>query len=116
MYRRGVVCLVVLAALAAGKIFVDAQDQPLRGRGRLPPLWSRLGLTDEQKQKVYQVQGEYAAKIDGLQRQIDDLRRKERADMEKVLTNAQKARLRELLTGRAPAETPAKDDKPERKP
>jgi Spy/CpxP family protein refolding chaperone len=83
-------------------------DAP-KARGTLPQNWKQLGLTDEQKQKVYQIQTDHRAKIDALQKQISDLRAAERKELETVLTDAQKARLKEILTNRAPAsEKPAK--------
>ncbi len=90
---------LVVAALTVGGALLgqDRRDSVPRGRGALPAMWSKLGLTDEQKQNIYAVQGEYRAKIDALQRQIRQLQRQERGEMEKVLTDAQRARLRELI-------------------
>ena len=79
-----------------------APDSKLRGQ--LPQNWNKLGLSDKQKQDVYKVQNEYGSKIDALRKQIDDLRASERKEMEKVLTPAQKERLREILAGKAPAD------------
>jgi Spy/CpxP family protein refolding chaperone len=83
-------------------------DPPVVTRGQLPPNWRALSLTDEQKTKVYSVQGKYRGRIADLERQIRDLRAEERKEVEKVLTAAQKARLKEIMAGKAPGG----DDKP----
>jgi hypothetical protein len=65
-------------------------------KGTLPANWKKLGLTDDQVKKVYRIQTDYRGKIDELQEKINALKKQERTDMEKVLTDAQKARLKEL--------------------
>ena len=90
----------------------DPKTQP-KFRGQLYAKWRELGLTDEQKQHIYKIQSEYRIKIDELDKKIKALRREERSKAEEVLTAAQKARLKELLSG-APEPTkdktePAKD-------
>ena len=72
--------------------------------GKLPAYYSRLGLSDDQKKKVQQIQGEYQPKIQELENQIKELKKKERLAVEEVLTDAQRARLREILLEKAPAE------------
>lgn len=87
----------------------DSKDAAPRLRGQLPQSWGKLGLSDEQKQKIYGVQDKYRSKIDALNKQIAELKDQERKDMEGVLTAAQKARLREILAGRAPSDSGGKD-------
>jgi Spy/CpxP family protein refolding chaperone len=87
----------------------DTKDHAPKMRGQLPQGWGKLGLTDEQKQKIYSAQSKFREKIDGLQKQITDLRDQEKKDMESVLTDAQKARLREIMSNRAPAEAKPAD-------
>jgi len=71
-------------------------------RGTLPQNWKALGLTDEQKKKVYAIQSSYRTKLDDLERQVRELRAQERAELEKLLTDAQKARLKEIIAGKVP--------------
>jgi Spy/CpxP family protein refolding chaperone len=89
---------------AAGNPADDKSDKApeTKMRGQLPQNWSKLGLSDKQKQDIYKVQNEYMTKIDALRKQMDDLRAAEKKEMEKVLTPAQKERLKEILTGKAP--------------
>ncbi len=92
---------LVVVLLAGGFLFGDDEKTPVRARGTLPPNWSKLGLTDEQKQKVYSIQGEYRTKIDALNAQIKALRKQEGSEMAKILTDAQRARLREIVDAKA---------------
>lgn len=83
-------------------VFQDKKEDPVKYKGILPQNWKKLGLTDEQTQKVYKVQTEYGAKIDQLEAKIKALKAEEKADMYKVLTDAQKARLKEINEGKTP--------------
>ena len=93
----------------AGTRAADEPKQPAKVRGQLYAKWKELGLTDEQKQKIYKIQSEYRARIDELERKAKELRAEERVKAQDVLTPAQKARLKELLSGIA---DPAKDKVP----
>src|SRR5262249_52454864 len=93
--KRSIVMVAVLSVLLiAGKGLLgqDNKAQP-KAKGTLPANWSKLGLTDEQKQKIYSAQAEFRGKIDELEKQVADLKKQQRMAMEKVLTDAQKARL-----------------------
>src|SRR5579862_6652295 len=107
------VAAVVLAS--AGGLLGDDKTgdakATAKARGQLPANWSKLGLTDDQKQKVYTVQSEFRGKIDVLAQQIKQLQKDERGELEKVLTDAQKTRLKEILASKGPADAPAKDSK-----
>jgi hypothetical protein len=78
-------------------------------KGVLPPNWGKLGLTDEQKQKVYKVEADYKGKIADLQKQIDELKSKEKDDLFKVLTDEQKKRLKDILAEKAGGGTEKKE-------
>ncbi len=82
-------------------------DPPKPTAHTLPQGWKALGLTDEQKKKIYAIEDDYNPKIAALQKQIDDLKSKEKADKYAVLTEEQKKRLKELRD--------AKDGGPEEK-
>ena len=92
---------LVFAVLVTTAVVVSA-DTP--AKGRLPTGWKALGLTDQQKEQVYDIQGRYAAQTGDLQRQGKQLRQKEKADLEAVLTLSQKARLRDIALEGAPRE------------
>lgn len=95
---QGFVAVVALALLLGSGL--QGQDKD-KVKGTLPANWGKLGLSDEQKQKVYKVQGEYNDKIATLEKQVKELKATEKAEMEKVLTDAQKALLKEIILKKA---------------
>jgi hypothetical protein len=86
-----------LFTLLAAVTLCAAQDPTPAAKHVLPPLWSRLGLTREQKEKSYSIRADYRPKIDELRQQIRALEKQQMADLEELLTPAQKARLKELV-------------------
>jgi len=100
---------VMAMVMLAGNWLVRADDTPgAKARGILPANWKKLGLTDDQVQKVYKIESDYRDKIGVLEAKIKQMREDEKAQMETVLTDAQKARLKEIRSG----ETAPKTDKP----
>lgn len=108
--------LLIILFLVVGTS-VPAQDkkgeEPTQpgAKGTLPAGWRRLGLTDDQVKKVYRVQTDYRGKIDVLQQKISALKKEERGELEKILTDAQKTRLKELKDGATTTTPPAADKK-----
>jgi Spy/CpxP family protein refolding chaperone len=105
MFRLRIgIALVLVSLLTTGWLL--GQDKkgedktpPVKVRGTLPSGYGKLGLRDDQKQRIYKIRGNYRGKIEALQRQIDQLKVEERAAIEKVLTPEQLKRLRELRGG-----------------
>jgi len=62
---------------------------------RVPSGYSKLGLTDQQKEKLYKIQAEYSTKIQNLEKQVSDLRDRRQEEFESVLTAPQKRLLAE---------------------
>ncbi len=110
MFRKSAMLGILAVIIGAGGWLFGQDDKPARGRKALPTYWTKIGLSDEQKQKVYAIQAEYGAKIDALQQQLKAVQRQERVEMEKVLTNGQKARLREIVASKVLVD-PGKDEK-----
>jgi Spy/CpxP family protein refolding chaperone len=102
MFRQRLVLLGVLAAamMATSGLF---GDEAVQGQGKkgLPPLWSKLGLSEEQKKKVQSIQAQYSARIAALHDQIKQIQSEERAMMVKVLTSAQKDHLKGIAAEKA---------------
>jgi TolA-binding protein len=127
--------VLALVLMGGGFLLGDDKkpdDKEPKAKGTLPQHWKQLGLTDDQVQKVYKIESTYRTKIDALKQQIEDLKDEEKAEMQKLLTDAQKARLKELKLGekdppkdkgeekdKKPAKDddkkPAKDEKPKDK-
>lgn len=65
-------------------------------RGRLPNHFGKLGISDEQRTRIYSIQADYNVRIDDLLSQIEELVANRDSDIDAVLTEGQRARLREL--------------------
>src|SRR5262249_54628055 len=89
----------------------DKKDSAPVAKSPLPANWGKLGLSDEQKAKLAQISGKFKAKIDDLKKQLADLQKEERTAMVDVLTDAQKARLKELALEKVPGGSGNKPDK-----
>jgi hypothetical protein len=87
----------------------DKTDSAPRAKGTLPQGWKSLGLTDAQKATIYTIQANYRGKIEDLEQKIRDLRAQERAEELKVLTDAQKARLKEIAEEKVSGDVSKKD-------
>ena len=99
---RLVAPLCVVAMLCSG--FLNGDDkktdkEPIIVSARLPTYYSRLGLNQQQKTQILKVRAKYTAQIQELQQKINELKDQEKSDCENVLTDGQKARLKEILLG-----------------
>ncbi len=111
MNRLRVLVPVLLAAvIATGWLQGQDKDVPPKNR-KLPTYWSKLGLSDEQKKDAMKLIFKYGGQIDQLDQKIKDLKREEKGELDKILTPAQKDRLREILLGEKPTEKPKDKDK-----
>lgn len=101
------VTLTVAFILIASASTVTGQDKKASKNKQLPQNWGKLGLSEEQKKKIYAIQDDYGSKIADLRKQIDDLTKKERAEMAAVLSSEQKEQLKKILTDRVPDTKPS---------
>src|SRR5262245_61749651 len=114
---RAFLYIVAVVLLAGG--WLSGQTSGTKGRGTLPTYWSKLALTDEQKQKAMSVVGEYRKKIDALKQQITQLENDEKAELSKILTAEQKKQLQKIISSKVPggeADDKKDDKKDEKKP
>jgi hypothetical protein len=106
--------MMVLAMAFLGTAYSqDKSDDktPTKIRGQLPMYFGKLGLRDDQKQKVYKLRADYKSKTDQLKRQLEKLKYEEKEALETVLTQDQLKRLKELRTGEKSTETIKSTDK-----
>jgi hypothetical protein len=101
---RGIIVVLSVALLLGGGLYGQDKTDP-KLKGTLPANWGKLGLTDVQKQKVYKIQADFKTKLADLEKQVKDLKEKEKADMLGVLTEEQKKRLREIVVGKTGEKT-----------
>ena len=105
--QRYVSCMALACALlvGAGSFHSTAYGFPPKGnkpakakaRGRVPKYFGMLDLSDDQKTKIYDVQGKYKDQIDALEAQVKELRAKEGKEVQEILTAEQKTKLQELI-------------------
>ncbi len=79
----------------AGKTKSTGRSAPPDPAHRLPPGYSKLGLSEAQKEAIYRIQGKYYPQIQALEKQAAALRVKREAECEAVLKPAQKRLLDE---------------------
>src|SRR6266511_4281827 len=98
------VCIAVCALIGTGWLVGqdDKKDPPGKARGQLPAGWKNLGLDKSQIQKIYTIQTDFRGKIDTLNQQITKLKDQEKSELVKVLTPAQRERLKEIASGKVP--------------
>jgi hypothetical protein len=94
----GSLALVLAAGFLMGQDDKKApgRDGPPLPKERLPTNFGKLGLTDEQKQKVLKIHASFKTKIQALNDQVEQLKAEERAELDKVLSDTQRTRLNEL--------------------
>lgn len=98
----GCMAMFLAAGWLMGQDTKPADTTPAtKSKGVLPAHYSKLGLTDEQRQKVVKIHASYKGKIDSLKEQITQLTAEERTELLKVLSDTQRTKLRELLTHEA---------------
>jgi len=68
-----------------------------KAKGQLPQNWSQLGLTADQKAKVYKVQAKYNTDIDKLEAEIKEFKAKLTKERFEILTAEQKKALEDIL-------------------
>ncbi len=80
------------AAKPDAKPAAKARAKP---RGRLPAHFAKL-VDSDQREKIYQIHDEYAPKVQALQAELQALLAKRDAEVEDVLTDEQKEKLKAL--------------------
>ena len=75
----------------------DPKGKEAKGKGQLPQNWSQIGLTADQKDKVYKLQAKYAADIDKLDAEIKEFKAKLTKERFEILTAEQKKALEDIL-------------------
>ena len=78
-------------------------------KGRLPTYYAQI-VTEDQRQRIYQIQASYDPKIDALQAELDALVGKRDAEIREVLSPAQQRRL-DARISEAQAKRAAKAEK-----
>jgi hypothetical protein len=86
---------VVNGQEAAPKAEAKAAKERAKPRGRLPAHYGAV-IDESQREKLYGIQKTYQPQIEALQAQLAELRQKQIAEMEAVLTAEQKEKVKAL--------------------
>ncbi|MAG92366.1 MAG: hypothetical protein CMJ48_01245 [Planctomycetaceae bacterium] len=68
-----------------------------KARGRLPNYYGQLGVSEQQRTKIYELQSGFSAQIAKLRDQISVLEKQRNTEVRNVLTEDQQKRYDELL-------------------
>src|SRR5262249_31481991 len=97
--------LAAVLALAAAGATLNAQEPKTKAAAKaaapaakkkndpsrsVPDYFGQIGLTDEQRERIYKVRGKHQARIDELEKQIDEIQAQMLKECEGVLTDTQK--------------------------
>jgi hypothetical protein len=74
---------------------------------RVPPHFAQVGLTSEQRDKIYSIRAKRLEKINSLKKQLEGLQSEMMTECESVLTDAQRKLLDQRRTS---AKDPSKSD------
>jgi len=66
-------------------------------RNRLPNNYGKLGLSDEQRERIYGIQAQYRVRIADLLDELEELRNQQTLEIQEVLTPNQKDELQVIL-------------------
>jgi len=106
---RIVVAVLALAVFGGWLLGDDPKKTDTFAKHTLPQGWKALGLSDEQKKKIYAIEDEYEPKITALKKQIEALQGEEKGKKYDILTAEQKKQLAQLREAKDSGG--AKDDK-----
>jgi hypothetical protein len=121
-HRFGGICLGLAMVLGATAFPLPAQE-PAKSKGaeksvnnparRVPPFFNKVGISAEQREKIYSIRAKHQAKIAALRKQLEEAQDQELAECEGVLTETQK---KLLVEARASAKSSGASGKAAAKP
>ena len=109
MHLRVAVLALTLIGVAYGQDKKPDDKKPddkpaVKLKGTLPTYYKRLGLRDDQVQKILKIRADAKAKTDELTAKIKKLKDDANEQVEKILTPEQMKRLREIKLGDKPSD------------
>ncbi len=104
--------LVLVSVVLVSGLNGQEKDEPAKIKGTLPANYKKLGLSADQVQQIYRLQARIDAQIAELNAKIDALKKSKEAEREKVLTAAQRTKLKEIRLGEDKKPTTTPDKKP----
>ncbi|HEX3152164.1 MAG TPA: hypothetical protein VHR66_29090 [Gemmataceae bacterium] len=106
----GLTLLATLALMSSeGVQSQEKKDKEGKVKGQLPAGWAKLDLTAAQKEEIYKINAEYKEKTDKLKEEIKKLDAEHAKKRISVLTDDQKKKLVEIVSGESKDKEKAKD-------
>lgn len=99
MFRCSMLLGMIMLGLALLVGTSDSQEKKEKFKGQLPPGFKALDLTPAQTAKVYEINAEFKSKIDDLNKKITELKGQQKKAQVAVLTDEQKLKYTEYITG-----------------
>jgi len=94
------IVLVAVSILTVSGDFSVCQEPKEKAKGRLPAYYADI-VTDAQRQRIYEVQEKYSAKLAALKQEMETLEARRDKEVEDVLDAQQKAKLKKALEAAA---------------
>lgn len=94
--RRKLIAMGACLGVFLGSAAISVSGQEPKGKGEpaarhaVPPYFGQIGLSEEQREKIYKIQDKHQPKIDELESQIKSIREQMLKDCEGVLSGEQK--------------------------
>ena len=97
-------CFVAAPALQAQrkKTTKSTTTKKVKYAHRLPSHFRQIGISEEQKAKVYKIQDKYSSEINDLKKQLAALQEKQMGECEDLLSTRQKSALSKLRNKKKP--------------
>lgn len=70
-------------------------------RGRVPNGFGKIGISEQQKEEIYEIQARYRDQVDALLVQLEELKSQEAEEIVNILTDDQKEALKKYRAGAA---------------
>jgi hypothetical protein len=108
VFGIAIVGMALLVGVGAGQGGADKKD---KAKGFLPPGWKDLDLSADQKDKAYKILSDYKTKLNDLKDAEKKLKAEEKTELGKILTVAQKEKLKNAVVGETPTKKKTDDKK-----
>jgi hypothetical protein len=97
---RFVALAVAVLAVAGTGVGQDPAKKEGKAKGILPPFWKDI-VSEDQKQKIYEIQAKYKKEIEELRAKLKDLEAKQNKEMFALLSPEQKKSLEDKIKEKA---------------
>jgi len=96
------IAAILVALLITGVSLSQDDVKPVKKTAakivnRLPNNYGKIGIDESQRKRIYAIQATFRTKKQALLRELEDLRTQQNMEIQNVLTEEQKTKLKSLL-------------------